>query len=257
MGFFREIFNKHVYPLNRFISRDDLRSAINLQSSFPALLDTLGKDTLLRNEVIREMVCFSTLVELYSDKGFNKRNILDILRQAVDNSKFPKHRRIASNLIHELTVMKENQPAPDFTLPILSEDSLVSLADMSGKPIYIGFFTTWSFACLAEFELMKDRYLEYGDHIQFVTIALDRDPDIVKKFKAEKKYDWTFLYNGLDYDLIFDYRIKTFPSFVLIGSDGNIADYPAYKPSEIINERFDLLIRKQKQKESMDPDSKR
>jgi hypothetical protein len=38
--------------------------------------------------------------------------------------------------------------------------------------------------------------------------------------------------------------VKTFPLFVLIDADGKIMQYPAYKPSEVIEEAIKGLIDK-------------
>ncbi|MEZ5199331.1 MAG: hypothetical protein R2764_23990 [Bacteroidales bacterium] len=37
------------------------------------------------------------------------------------------------------------------------------------------------------------------------------------------------------------YEIKTFPVFALISAEGKILQYPAYKPSETIEEAFEKL----------------
>ena len=65
---------------------------------------------------------------------------------------------------------------------------------------------------------------------------------IVKSLKQEKDYSWDFVFNGEDYDLLFDYRIKTFPVFLLLDEDGKVVEYPAYKPSEVIYKTFDQLL---------------
>jgi thioredoxin-related protein len=98
-------------------------------------------------------------------------------------------------------------------------------------------------------ELMQKLHEKYKDQIDFVTISLDQDTVIINKFVNEKNYPWTFLYNGDDYQLLYDYGIKTFPAFVLIDSNGRIVQYPAYKPSEIIEDTFQRMIRESTKKE--------
>jgi len=41
-----------------------------------------------------------------------------------------------------------------------------------------------------------------------------------------------------------DYDIKTFPMFALINTEGEIVQYPAYKPSEFIDQYFDELLKR-------------
>ncbi len=87
----------------------------------------------------------------------------------------------------------------------------------------------------------------WGNDIDFITVSLDKNPEVVTRFKEEKNYNWTFLYNGTGYDLIRDYGIKTFPLFVLIDGEGKILQYPAVKPSEGIGDVFTYLKEKSKE----------
>lgn len=245
MIFFNSFFEDYLLQHSKFVSRKDLMSTINQSANYRALLDTLGKDTLLRNEEIREMVLLRSVVDLYDDPYFNRNSLILILNQMADITKFNEHRKIANNLKKLLTQLKQGFDAPDFNLPDLNKDTL-NLSDFSGKPVYLSFFTTWSYACLAEFELMDSLYKRYGEQIHFVTISLDKTPEVIDRLRKEKNYNWVFLYNGSGYDVIHDYNVKTFPLFVLIDAKGKIVDYPAYKPSEIIEDRFRFVLKIQK-----------
>lgn len=241
MQFFNEFFDQYISSQSKSITRNDLVSAINYQDSYIALLDTLGKDTLLKNEVIRELVLIKTLVELYNNPGFSKQNILSILNQLASATVFEEHKLIAENVIYALSKFEIGTLAPQFTLPGLN-DSLIFLSDLQGKPVYLSFLATWSFACLGEYKLLDSLYFKYGDDINFVTVSLDKNPETLMQFVDEKGYDWLFLYNGTDYDIINSYVVKTFPLFILIDKTGRIIQYPAYKPSEIIEEAFKKLV---------------
>lgn len=244
MNFFNQFFENYISGTNNhFIKRDDLYATINMQYSYPAMMDTLGKDTLLRNEVIRELVLIKTLRELFYNTEYSKANIVNMLQQVSDDSKFERHRTITASSIHQLTRFEQGFPAPYFKLATLDGDS-ISIDEFKGKPIYLSFMTTWSYACLGEFELLKQLYEEYGHSIQFVTISLDKNPEVVARFKDDKQYDWEFLYNGSSYDLIMDYDIKTFPMFLLIDRKGKIFQYSAYKPSELIKDSFKQVLKK-------------
>lgn len=244
MNFFHQFFDNYISGYNnQFVSREDLYATINQQYSYPAMLDSLGKDTLLRNEKVRELVLIKTLKELFYNPEYSQANINNMLEQVKDNSKFEKHRDIAANTMFQLTRFEQGFPAPAFKLPTLDGDS-VSLEDYRGKPVYLSFMTTWSYACLGEFELLNPLYEEYGNSIHFVTISLDKDVEIVNRFCNDKEYYWDFLYNGSHYDLILDYDIKTFPMFILIDRHGKMFEYSAYKPSELIKDSFKKVLKR-------------
>lgn len=246
MEFFNQFFNQYLTSGNKFVSEKDLEKGINELISLPALLDSLGKDTLLLSESLRELVLIINLQELYYSPFYFPQNILSILDQIITTSPFSLQRSIAMNVRNGLTKLQKGTIAPDFTLPDLTGIP-VSLNDRKGKTVYLSFLTTWTYACLGEFKIMDSLYAVWGSEIDFITISLDKNPEIVTRFKKEKNYKWTFLYNGTGYDLIQDYGIKTFPLFVLINSEGKILQYPALKPSEGIGETFTYL--KQKSKE--------
>jgi len=242
MNFFNQFFKNYITAETNAISRSDLVEAINYNGNYSSLMDTLGKDTLLRNERLREVVMLKGLTELYYSQDYSSENILTILSEVENNSNFSEHRNIAGNCIKYLTKLQKGTMAPQFQLSNLDGDTL-SLSDYSDKPVYLSFMTTWSYGCLAEFKLLDSLYRDYGQEISIITISFDKKIETIKRFIKDKNYDWTFLYNGSQYDILKDYDIRTFPMFVLISTEGKILQYPAYKPSEYISESFEQLIK--------------
>lgn len=241
MAFFHSFYDKHLYPDNRQIPRIDLYTTINYQPSYSSLMDSLGKDSTLRNERIRELVCINLLGELYPSPDFSKAGILKILDHIQLHSKFRENLKIAGNVKFELTRLEKGFEPPAILLNDLN-GKLVSISDFRGKPTYINFFTTWSSGCLVELELMNALKEEYKNSINFISISLDKNTEIVNELIVEKDYDWIFLFNGTDPGLVHNYRIKTFPVFLLLDQQGKLVDYPAFKPSEIIRETFDRQL---------------
>ena len=246
MDFFNQFFDQYLTAGNKFISVKDLEKGINELISLPALMDSLGKDTLLMSESLRELVLIKEMKELYFSPYYYPQNILNILDQVTATSHFPLHRTIAKNIRQSLTKLQKGTVAPDFSLKDLSGNS-INLTECLGKPVYLSFLTTWTYACLAEFRIMDSLYSVWGSKINFITVSLDKNTEVVSRFKKEKNYNWIFLYNGSGYDLIQAYGIKTFPLFVLIDPEGKILQYPAVKPSEGIGDVFSYM--KQKSKE--------
>jgi peroxiredoxin len=246
MEFFNQFFDQYLTSGNKFISEKDLEKGINDLISFPALMDSLGKDTLLLSESLRELVLIKTLQELYYSPFYYPQNILIILDQIIATSHFPLHRSIAMNVRLGLIRLQKGTLAPDFSLADLTGNP-ASLSAYKGKPVYLSFLTTWTFACLDEYKIMDSLYGVWGNDIEFITVSLDKNPEVVARFKKDKNYNWTFLFNGTGYDLIQDYGIKTFPLFVLINSEGKILQYPAIKPSEGIGEVFTYMKEKSKE----------
>ncbi len=240
MFFFNQFFNRYITSVSKTATVNDLKYTVNYLASYPALLDSMGKDTLLRNEVIRELVMLKELKDIYYSGNYYQQNIIKMLKEVSENDVFPEHRLIADNIIKVLTKLNSGTKAPDFSIPDIGGDT-IKLSAFYGKPVYLGFLTTWSYACLGEMKILKDIFEKYKNRINFVMVSLDEDPEIVGKLVNEKGYNWTFLYNGDGYDVLRDYGVETFPLFVLINKDGEIINYPAPKPSENIESVFEKL----------------
>jgi thiol-disulfide isomerase/thioredoxin len=239
MEFFNEFFNNYVPAESHGITMDDLDRTINTERSFPALLDSLGKDSVLRNEVIRELVAMKTISTLYYVKGFDKSSILEMFNYVIDNSKFPQHKIIAQNYIKYLTKLTVGTAAPDFTLKDFTGLSY-SLSEFNkDKYVYLFFWTTWSATSLSEMDLLSKLKEKYGTKVEFVGICADKEFMTYYYFmQKNKKYDFTTLHFGNNQDLLENYEVKAYPAFVLIGPDGKILQYPAEPPSGALNELF-------------------
>jgi len=240
MFFFNQFFNHYITSVSKTATVADLEYNVNYLSSYTALLDSLGKDTLLRNEVIRELVMLKELKDIYYSGNYYQVNIINMLNDVSENDIFPEHRLMAGNIIKMLTKLSKGTKTPDITLPDIYGDTM-KLSSFYGKPVYLGFLTTWSYASLGEMKILKNVYEKYNKKIHFVMVSLDEEPQIVRKLVKEKGYGWTFLYNGDSFDVLRNYGVKTFPLFVLINSDGEISQYPAPKPSENIESVFEKL----------------
>jgi thiol-disulfide isomerase/thioredoxin len=242
MEFFNEFFKNFVTEGSKEITRYDLDTTINYQKSFPAFLDSLGKDSLLRNEVIREVVALKTLGDVYYKPQFSKPAILDMFKYIEENSKFPQHRLIAESYLKLFTKLAPGTVAPDFKLKDFS-GSTYSLSEFNkNKYVYLIFWKTWCVPCMDEMNLIEKLKAKYGTKVEFVGISADKE--FMKYYyfmQKNKKYDFTNLHWGNDAELLTNYDVKTYPTFVLIGPDGKIVQYPAIAPSKHLDEfLFDL-----------------
>ncbi|NTW34289.1 MAG: TlpA family protein disulfide reductase [Bacteroidetes bacterium] len=236
LEFFDEFFNNYVTSVSNKITKNDLYNAVNLEKSFLTLMDSLGKDSILRNEVVRELVALKCLGEIYYDKDYNKQSILDMLKYVAENSKFTQHRQIAENYIKLLTKLTIGTKAPDFSLKDFQGTSY-SLSELNkDKYVYLIFWTTWCVPCIAEMELIGKLKTKYGTKVEFVGISTDKEFLTYYYFmKKNKTFDFITLHWGNNTEFLDNYNVKTYPNFVLIGTDGKIVQYPADTPSTYLD----------------------
>lgn len=243
MYFFNEFYKKFFFNGNHSLKSDDIKRFINVERNYFTLLDSLGRDSLVKNEVIRELVFLNGMKELYYSKIYNNDNIIDILNKFATRSKFSEHRKIALNLIETFIQLKVGSKAPDFKLLDLNGNSF-NLNSFAGKYTYICFFTTWCAGCMYENEAIDVIKKKYGDKVNFVFISADKQPLNLRYYLEKNKYDWCFLNAGNNSDMLDNYDVKSFPVFLLIDPQSKIVSYPAPKPSEGIESFFKQLFSK-------------
>lgn len=242
MEFFNEFYTKF-FTTSKHISIEDLNKSINSgRGDYEYLLQTLEKDTLLKNGLC-EIVLLKELNDLYHTNGYNKENILYIIRDAEYKIKSERNKAIAHNLYKLLTKLKPGTKAPDFSLKDTNSKD-INLKDYIGKYVYLNFWKTNIISCLSELQLMKTIYEKYNDKIVFISICADPDIKSMNSFlKDNKNFQWTFAYFNNDWDLLNKYDVKAYPSFIFIAPDGYILNYPAPKPSEDVQYLFDKTLK--------------
>lgn len=244
MIFFNQFFDKYIISTSKKIYRNDLLITVNDQVNYAALMDTLGKDTLLRNQALRELVLIKNMKDLYYDSDFNKQSVLEILYQSIQKTKFKEHKIIANNLIKSLTRLNPGYSAPDFSL-MNHKGKNISLKSFDKKYICLFFFSLECMPCMAEMPMIERIYDENDDIIEFVCISIDNQYDL-NSFIKNSTYKWTFLQFADNFKIFQDYDIKAMPFFILIDTDRNIVKYDAIRPSQGFENWFVNLYRARK-----------
>ncbi|MBW6482082.1 MAG: TlpA family protein disulfide reductase [Vicingaceae bacterium] len=233
LNFYKNFFKGELKNLTLKISGMDITKAINEQNSVEALSKALSKYPFLENEAFKSLFMINGLREIYNDKYFTQKNILSILENIKTNSIYPEQQKIAANVIEKLTIKKlaKGSKAPDFEL-LTDASKKITLADFAGKYVYINFWTTWSIPSLKEMKIMEVLHKKYNSKIEFISICTDNDKSKMTTFlKENPTMKWTFLHIGESRVLLQKYEVKTFPTYILVGKEGEIIKFPAPRPS--------------------------
>ena len=242
MDFFREFFSKYITTISRPLKFLNYSGMLNGPNSYPALMKALEADTLLRKLQLRELVLLRNLMEMYDDPLYKQESIQNTLAMIAKDSKFTENKIIANDLVKYLTRLRQGGAAPGFTLQDRNRRQ-VSLSDLKGKPVLLGFWTTYCQSCLSEMELLKPLYDKYHDRMAFVSISADKEFMKMLFFLNHKKdFTWTFLHLGDGIGLFRDYNVRSLPLFVLIDSQGKIVIYPADLPGSGLESSLEKLL---------------
>ncbi len=232
ISFFKDFFKGELKSLSLKVQGYDISKAINDQSSYLSLKKALGKYPFLQDDEFKNLFMLNGLLEINKDKYFTKENIIKILKEIKSTSKYPEQKIIASNIINKITEKRfgEGSIAPNFSLK--NENSkLVSLNDFKGKHIYINFWTNWSIPSQKEMKIMQVLYKKYKNKIAFISICADNDYKKMTSFLSKNdSYDWAFLHIGNDKNILSNYNVTTFPTYILLDNNLKVVKAPAGRP---------------------------
>jgi len=118
---------------------------------------------------------------------------------------------------------------------------MVESGALKGKFLYVNFFKTNCYDCLAEMEMMKELYAKNKRFFEFVSICIDNEAGAFQTFSKNNEYPWTMLYAGYDQDFILQWQAKTMPYYIFIDKEYKITSCPAPSPKEDVHHTLDKI----------------
>lgn len=243
MNFFHTFFDKYIYTITRKISLRILETHIVKQPDYRSLFDSLGRDPILINEVVRDMVLIKNIHQMYVDKIFSRDTLYAFMHRIAVESKFSEHRAIANNLIRSMELHKSlvtyDIPAFMFKTPQGNYFRMDTVRDIY---TYVFFFTTYSLDCLRELKVLESIYNTYKNDIRFLSVSMDVDFLQFFYFMQEYSFPWLTVNFNKNFELEDYLQMYVYPHAILIDRRGKIVNMQAPLPSEDLQMYFDRLL---------------
>ncbi|MBI4645180.1 MAG: TlpA family protein disulfide reductase, partial [Bacteroidia bacterium] len=249
MEFFNKLFENFFQYYSQIEEGHTLYQDINLAKSIKALKETLGKNIAFDNDTLKELVILKGLHDAFFFNITNQNNLFrkQQLFQTLDSirilTKIPVHKFIAQNIYSKATYLMQGTKAPEFSLYSIN-NKLFNLDNLKGKYIYIGFYSLFSTPCMHDLEDLKVLRKKHGRAFEIVTIFIDRNVEEAVSYIKEKDYKWLFLNYSNQPEILKQYKVAAYPTYYLIGPDGNLVLSPAPAPSENFENRFFEIIKR-------------
>lgn len=123
----------------------------------------------------------------------------------------------------------------------------VLLGDFKGKYIFVDFWSTGCAPCVSEIPFMNA--LEHSlksDKLDFISVTLDSDKEVWKKFMIENNMEGhqLFLVGGYKNPLCNAITMRGIPHFFVIGPDSKIVNPKIYRPSNpVLKEQLKQMVK--------------
>lgn len=234
-----------------FIEFEDGREYLNFKEilkrdkPYPELMDLLGKDVVLVKEKLRETVLILALKQVFFKVDFTKETINNLLEYIAENSKFESNRKIAAQVVNELNTFVPGNYVPGFELKN-QEGINRKLSDFKGAKTYLMFVSPNCETCEADIRILKSVNETLGDKFNIVTVLAGFNSDESKKWAFNQKANWDFLWFNDDFALLNQYKVKTFPKYLLLDEKGRLLKYFPPKPRENLLGYLQNLEKKEK-----------
>lgn len=230
MSFFNEFYRDYFpfqvkYPYPVFIKQ------INSGTNLPAILDSLGRDTTLQNEIFREMVLLKGLKEVYYNKMFKKKSIISLLDEMATSTKFIENKNIAENIRTKL--LQETYPViADFKWYDTAGKTYTRFS-FKKKYLYLIIMKSGCDECFSELKLLQEAANNLSTQkIDFVVLNVDYRRSQYIQSARQLNLQIPYLHFGPDVEWTEDLNVRVTPVYLLIDANGLIISDHYIKPSE-------------------------
>ena len=132
------------------------------------------------------------------------------------------------------TSSSETKPTQAFDFTAMDKDGkTVKLSNFKGKKVYINMWASWCGPCMREIPELEKVYQKYKNNKDFVFLSItspndaefknqspqDKSKDVILKKAKELGATYPVLFDVND-RFIINYAIRSFPTHILINSDG-------------------------------------
>lgn len=219
------------------LESSELSKALKSESTYRDIYELMRNYPAYKNVQFRELIIATSVFDAFTRKFYSQNKTIEILSQLKEHSTYKYNQDLCENFIRKITHLQINYPAPDFSI------GNVQSADYKGKYLYLNFCNTESYPCLQDFKEIKKLKQQFGENIEFLSIACDWDVSKYLDFASKKTVDWPIIHIGDQQHLLGEYNVKAFPTYILINPEGKIMKAPAQGPKENIQLEFIKIAR--------------
>ncbi|NOX86996.1 MAG: redoxin domain-containing protein [Chlorobi bacterium] len=237
--FFSELFQSY-FGYQRIFSYSELVDAINNGKGYQAVDELLKRqEDLTADNRLRELIGIFLISKKYFSADVIRDNVIALLREIQQNSKYPENSNVAGNYIVKLQKLEPGTAAPSFSLKDASGKT-VSLKELSDKVLLLAFIRSDCKVCLQQMGDLEALRKKFGNKLKMATLVYGKQFQEVVQYAADRNFNWPVLDIGDNILLLEAYNIRAYPTYVIIKPGGMMGMATAPMPDE----NLDLFIRR-------------
>lgn len=225
MEYFLLFFEKYYYNSEKEIRQKIYNGVI--RSDAKMYLNAINEDPYLKNNELRDLIALLIIKEEIGSKELPKSNLIAILKKLGETFTNQELVTIANNLLDKYNELNIGMKIPTYKL-----DEKFQTINFYSKYIYFHFYDPSNQKCVSEVGAIRKLNEKYGSLVEIITIyptpvtvlttteKRNLDALTTRKFALEENHPiWK------------DFRINSFPYYVLVDDQQTIKNFPALAPS--------------------------
>lgn len=223
-------FYAHYFPHQVRYNRNVFVDQINRANDLSSLLDSLGRDTTLQNEKLREFVLLLGLRELWHNPEFRNTSILRLLLDIESTTKFYEHSVLANLIIRTLLRFEPGVNTANFRFSNPQTGELYDFSE-SSKYKYLLFVNSLCESCDAEISILRSIAENFSDVVDFYVVSCDYEVNRALRSMPRNLQNITFLHFNRDFQALESLGIVDYPMAIWLDSENIIQSFNFQLPS--------------------------
>ena len=229
---FNKVYNNALASDFHHREKAKFTKALESKDVYKELNKLMKTYAVYQDKNFRDLLLAKSVFDGAENTFLTKRKAIVILKQIAMNVQDERVSKLTNNYISKLSHLLKDTKAPDFKVGDFALDNY------KGKYLYLNFCNTSNSVWKNDFESIKKLHDAFGKDIEFLSFANDIDPIRFKNNLKQSETNWPVVLIDKDNSILKDYKIKVFPTYIIINPEGKVYQYPARGPHDGVEKIF-------------------
>ena len=229
---FNKIYNNALASAFHRREKSKFNRAFESKNAYQELNKAMKTYTVYQDKNFRDLVLAKSIFEGTENALLTRRKAIAILKQINQNTEDNRLGKLTTNYINILSHLLKNTKVPNFKV------GDIALENYKGKYLYLNFCNTSNSVWKNNMESLKKLHKAFGEDIEFLSLANDVDHIRFKNRLKQTEANWPIVLIEEGNPILKDYKIKVFPTYIIINPEGKVFKYPARGPHDGVEKTF-------------------